>query len=65
MKSIKAGVLDIAYFDTGPKDGQPVIRAAQGRGALTTYPTLQRWWERISGLSMLSLFDPKLSNSHA
>lgn len=25
MKSIKAGVLDIAYFESGPKDGQPVI----------------------------------------
>jgi len=25
MKSIKAGVLDIAYFETGPEEGQPVI----------------------------------------
>jgi len=25
MKSIAAGVLDIAYFETGPQDGQPAI----------------------------------------
>ncbi|WP_419909376.1 glutathione S-transferase family protein [Hoeflea sp.] len=36
------------------------VRADEGRDALSSYPNLYRWWERVSTMPVLESTDPKL-----
>lgn len=54
---LTGGDISLADFHLAPMI-DCFVRAGEGRAALSAYPALQRWWDRLSVLEVMKATDP-------